>query len=739
MSRVSLSRERKSHFSLAQRPPEKGKGPPCARAKLFDYWFVRRYRGEQLQHARQSRDAETCEQYARELSQRHPVVLTMASYRPDQHRRSPLLVFGACATCPRKGKLVLAPGRVDEVCVDPTCYAAQARRTSEERARRLEERHRARSMALAALLRTEYVQHEHLQLLMWAMLRALGPFVGRWRAGAARRRLTAGVGYVEPWGPMSGGFPHSSVSVWAISPPLGSSLLCWMSQGPWPKQSSTAAHPVYLAARSHTTPAWGEALPVGRAVSLFCALQGHDKHKEEKPMAKTQLETITTRDNLRPVRLAESYAAGEAELSIIHAFNHVDAERKQRFHQDALRFLRSVGAYLRRLGGFEQMACHSNKGGIAVAGEIYATYLHPGRKVRLEVAVESDWSGESSDRQDRVVILAQRCDLAADQVPGETQGQPVQDQGLPLKRKSGRGKGVSIAAYRHAQPTAGGPRCCLNPDFDSEETARCLLLVLESPRGTSFWEWLPDGTLMQDGQRYAYQQVRREARERARLAKGRWQPIVGEQAEAAGGVMLRDDYLAGMSCRLLFEGSPPANGGTNARKLEQPRFSRSGEQTFLQRDFERDAQSFLRALGRCLIPYGYGQMRLVEREDAMMAFADYRRDPAGEVLRVKIGQVLNTDVVQRHDHLVICAFVAPDGTVEGSEDEQVIELGVPIRLTAGAYAAKLTAIMGEPLPVKVDPVDSASSTPAQPVGKRRGMKRAAPSTGDGDLVHTPLF
>jgi len=144
--------------------------------------LVRGHRAEQQLQARLSRRAEASEQFARELGQRHPIVLTMASYRPDVHRRSPLLVFAACASCPRKGKLVLAPGRVDDVCVEPACYAAQARRVEDERVRRLDERYRARRSALAALLRTEYVQHEHLQVLMWVMLQALGSFVDRWRA-----------------------------------------------------------------------------------------------------------------------------------------------------------------------------------------------------------------------------------------------------------------------------------------------------------------------------------------------------------------------------------------------------------------------------------------------------------------------------------------------------------------------------------------------------------------------------
>lgn len=163
--------------------------------------LVRRRRAELQQFARQARQASASEQYAQELGRRHPIVLTMANYRPDQHRRSPLLVFEACATCPRKAKLVLAPGRVDDVCVDPACYAAQARQQDRERIRRLQERYQARRAALDAVLRTEYVQHEHLQLLMWAMLQALGPFVDSWR-GEVGLPAYVGGSYQE-WGLLS--------------------------------------------------------------------------------------------------------------------------------------------------------------------------------------------------------------------------------------------------------------------------------------------------------------------------------------------------------------------------------------------------------------------------------------------------------------------------------------------------------------------------------------------------------
>ena len=144
--------------------------------------LVRSERGRQLLQGRQSKQAEACEQYACELRRRHPVVLTMADYDPAQHRRSVLLNFTACASCPRKAKLVVAPGRTDDVCVDPACFKEQSERPYHDLTRRYEEDRQKRREALAAVMRTEYVQQEHMQLLMWTMLQALGSSVDSWRA-----------------------------------------------------------------------------------------------------------------------------------------------------------------------------------------------------------------------------------------------------------------------------------------------------------------------------------------------------------------------------------------------------------------------------------------------------------------------------------------------------------------------------------------------------------------------------
>jgi hypothetical protein len=446
-------------------------------------------------------------------------------------------------------------------------------------------------------------------------------------------------------------------------------------------------------------------------------------------LAKIPLKTITTRASPTPVRLADSYAAGEVDLCIIHAYNALDAERKERFHRDASRYLHSVGAYLRQLAGFTQMSCHSNKGGIAVGGEVSATYHHPDRGGRLAVTIASDAFSEGSPREDRLVIRAEWTTQATDQSQVVDQSQPASEEGVPLKRKSGRGRGLTITSYRHVL-TDRVPRSALNPNYDSEVTARCLLLVLSATRAAEYWEWLPDGSRLSEEQAERERERRAAAAKRTRQERGQWVSIAADPA--AGSCQLQENYLAAMSSRLLYaEGHQP---GASSRGLEQPRMSRGGEETFLQRDFTRDGSAFLRALGSCLLGAGYVEMRVEEPEWLMLVCAEYRKNEEGLVLRVKLGSVRNTDVAQRHDHLVIAAFSAPAGTAIGDEGEQCIGLGVPIRLSASAYARHLLTELSAP-----DELRPAALAPTSSRGRRRGKTTsAAPGAGD-DLVRVPLF
>lgn len=445
-------------------------------------------------------------------------------------------------------------------------------------------------------------------------------------------------------------------------------------------------------------------------------------------MGKDPIKDIASRANLRPVRLGESYAAGEVELDVIHAYNAVDAERKRRYHHDASRFLHSVGAYLRQIGGFEQMSCHSNKAGIAVAGEIYATYLRSGGGRRLIVSIEADSFWEASPREDRVVILAEWCEQEGEEARGEL----AAEQSTDIPKKGGKGKGRSLTAYTHTRPVVG-LQCHLNPDFDSEITARCLLLVLEAERATRYWEWLPDGSLMTSTQVEEERERRRAGRKQAQAQRGQWEPISDGQAE----LQLGENYLAPMSSRLLLAAGSQS-GVARPRDLEPPRMSRAGEEVFLQRDFEREVRRWLRALGGCLRASGYGEMRVVEPERLMLIYAEYRGATRETILRVKIGPVLNTNVPQRHDHLVIASYTVPAAAALAHEGEQCIGLGVPIQLSPAAYARQLITTLSLREGVGAEPAPSGVVTAARPARRRRARAQNA-GVAESDLVPTYLF
>ena len=166
--------------------------------------------------------------------------------------------------------------------------------------------------------------------------------------------------------------------------------------------------------------------------------------------------------------------------------------------------------------------------------------------------------------------------------------------------------------------------------------------------------------------------------------------------------------------------------------------SRGGEETFLQRDFVRDARAFLRALGRGHRHAGYGQMRVEEPERLMLVFAEYRRAEQGPLLRVKLGPVRNTDVAQRHDHLLIASFLAPAGEALEGEGDRCIDLCVPIRLSAALYARRLLSALAA---LGSTPGGQARAAPeaARKDRRRRGRAASAVQALGDDLVQVPLF
>ncbi|HEU5377437.1 MAG TPA: hypothetical protein VFV38_18600, partial [Ktedonobacteraceae bacterium] len=415
------------------------------------------------------------------------------------------------------------------------------------------------------------------------------------------------------------------------------------------------------------------------------------------------LEEIPPSPDAKPYALKASYAAGQAELSCIHGYNAVDAERKKQFHQDALRYLRRIGAHL-RASGITHLSCESNPGGIAVGGEVYARYLHSEKAMVLSVVLEPmEWMDlEGEAHADRDDCLAIRVERETVQSTASTASQIRQDPTGALPGKTRCHQTNKLTPSVHTVPTKLPP-CYLNANYSSEITARCLLQLLEKApaRSIAYWQWLPDGSLLSSEQYPVIHAQRVEERRRARRMQGQWEPIVPREGEEAS--QLSDSYLAPMSSRLLYAG------------LDQPRMSHSREHVFLQCDFERESRAFLRALGGCLATSDYREMRMVEWDHQMVMQGEYRlsSDPEGVKLVVLLGSVKNTDVPQRYDHLLVAAFLRPQVAEEETSQGLPLHLAPPIRLSAGAYARQLLAALKRPL------------IPAeQPAPPRRSLSRS---------------
>lgn len=394
------------------------------------------------------------------------------------------------------------------------------------------------------------------------------------------------------------------------------------------------------------------------------------------------LEEIPPSPDAKPYALKASYAAGQAELSCIHGYNAVDAERKKQFHQDALRYLRRIGAHL-RASGITHLSCESNPGGIAVGGEVYARYLHQDKQRVLFLTLEPiQWGDPPSDRED---CLAIRVELEL--LQGEISASQRKEEPSSVIRRTTRcHKAQKLTVSAHTVSTRR-PSCYLNASASSEVIARCLLTLLNEPpiRPIAAWEWLPDGSLLAPAQYAEVLAQRKQAQQRERTAQGRWEPIVPREGEEA--YQLSDSYLAPMSSRLLYAG------------LDQPRMSHGGEHVFLQCDFERESRAFLRALGGCLAASDYREMRMVAWDHQMLTQGEYRVSPDSEGVKlvVQLGSVQNTDVAQRYDHLLIAAFLRPQATEEETSQGLPIHLGPPIHLSAGTYARQLLTTLKRPL------------------------------------------
>jgi hypothetical protein len=330
----------------------------------------------------------------------------------------------------------------------------------------------------------------------------------------------------------------------------------------------------------------------------------------------------------------------------------------------------------------------SEKGGIAVAGEIYATYIHPEQPHWLSVTIEAGSQADNSLRPDRVTIRAQWYGQREGAVSDGTSSQLAEEPPTYVKHRSPRGKSKAITSYQHILRESG-PLCFLNATYTSAITALCLLSVMEATRPIHYWEWLEDGALMSQEQAEEAKRRLPEARLRAKSEKDQWRPLTRSEGDPS--FKLQDSYLAPVSSRLLFVDR--AGPGANGRGLESPRLSQPGETVFLQRDFERDARRFLRTLGGCLAPYGFHEMRVVESDYKMMLAGEYRSAPKREMLCVQIGAVNNTDIPLRHDHLIIAVSLSVENVGEKAQAGKRHLLGVPINLTASAWARQLAAAL----------------------------------------------
>jgi hypothetical protein len=112
---------------------------------------------------------------------KHNVVVTAATYDPEQHHRAWDLIFDACEGCLVKGVFLRADGQVEEICIRPKCYNSlltqQRGRIERVSQVRLVERQRA----LENVLDSEDVTSAHLQYILWTMLNLMGPAADGWR------------------------------------------------------------------------------------------------------------------------------------------------------------------------------------------------------------------------------------------------------------------------------------------------------------------------------------------------------------------------------------------------------------------------------------------------------------------------------------------------------------------------------------------------------------------------------
>ena len=107
-------------------------------------------------------------------------VVSWEEYDPQMHHRTWDLLPG-CLICTRKGVFVRKDGQVEDVCVDPACYATSLQRQRDQSTQQLRARKTVRLAAFDRLLQAEDITQPHLQYLLWSLVRLLGSGADTWR------------------------------------------------------------------------------------------------------------------------------------------------------------------------------------------------------------------------------------------------------------------------------------------------------------------------------------------------------------------------------------------------------------------------------------------------------------------------------------------------------------------------------------------------------------------------------
>lgn len=114
------------------------------------------------------------------------------------------------------------------------------------------------------------------------------------------------------------------------------------------------------------------------------------------------------RAGAQPISLAAAYGvtANSRDMLLVNAYTDAGHQQKEQFLHDAATYLRAVGQALYGYG-FRDILVRTNRGGIAVSGEVSAEIRMPGMERWLYLWIQSfPYRSLSSGRGDGVLITA---------------------------------------------------------------------------------------------------------------------------------------------------------------------------------------------------------------------------------------------------------------------------------------------------------------------------------------------